>query len=149
MTENRSAIGHCDAPKRNIAASESLIRVLIVDDDADSREVLAELVTLLGHQAITAGTAKEALACIEIQQPTLGILDISLADTDGCELIRCIRAQPFGGRMRFVALTGHSDPGTRAAVKLAGFHEFCLKPIDLQTLKMLLEQEGDRLVRQV
>lgn len=149
MSDNHSAIEPSDSLKGNFASGDSLLRVLIVDDDADSREVLAELVALLGHQPITAGTGKEALSCVEIQQPSLGILDISLADIDGCELIRCIRAQPLGGQMRFVALTGHSDPVTRAAVKHAGFHAFCLKPIDLQNLKLLLEQERDRLRNQV
>lgn len=120
------------------------MRVLIVDDDDDSREVLAELVRMLGHHPITAETADEALSSVEVHRPNLGILDISLSEMDGCELIRRIRTQLAGSRMRFVALTGHSDPATRAAAQRAGFDEFCLKPIDIESLKSLIDQENER-----
>ncbi len=126
------------------SARACLLNVLIVDDDGDSLEVLAELVKMLGHIPATAKSAEEALAYIEQAPPSICIADISLPDIDGCELIRRIRAGTVGGSMTLVALTGHSDAGTRAAAKRAGVDQFCLKPIDIEQLKGLLDGEAMR-----
>jgi CheY-like chemotaxis protein len=115
------------------------LRVMIVDDDDDSRDMLAELVRLYGHIPIAATGMGEAMKLISPNVPDLGFIDITLADADGCELIRQIRSRSDGGKIRLVALTGHSDDGTRTLAKAAGCDEFWVKPISLPDLTALFE----------
>ncbi|HEY5956395.1 MAG TPA: response regulator [Polyangiaceae bacterium] len=115
------------------------LRVIIVDDDDDSRDMLAELVRLYGHIPIAANCAAEAMELITPNVPDLGFIDISLADVDGCELIRRIRSRVEGAKIRLVALTGHSDDVTRQQAKLAGCDDYWVKPISLPNLTALFE----------
>lgn len=115
------------------------IDVLIVEDDDDSRDMLSELTALHGHRAVGAATAQAAIEFAEQRLPNLAFIDIGLADADGFEVARRLRAVPGGERVRLVALTGYSDTASRARAESAGFDEFVVKPLMPEKLSQLLD----------
>ena len=119
------------------------IDVLIVEDDDDSREMLSELTALYGHRAMGAATAQAAIECAQQRLPALAFIDLSLADSDGFEVARRLRAVPGGERVRLVALTGYSDSASRARAELAGFDEFVVKPLMPEKLSELLASSSN------
>lgn len=117
-------------------------RVLIVEDDDDSREMLIELMDLLGHRAFDSPSATDALRVAEDEDPDVVLIDIGLPDASGCDIARTLRAAPNGSRRRLVALTGYSDSVTRKLAADAGFDDFVVKPFSSDSLANLL---GDQL----
>jgi CheY-like chemotaxis protein len=116
-------------------------RVLIVEDDDDSREMLGELVASYGHLAVPAANADEALAHVRIQKPDLAFIDLGLPELGGCELARLLRlamADTPGLKTRLVALTGYSDREMRESAGAAGFDAYVVKPIMPEALEALL-----------
>jgi len=112
--------------------------VLIVEDDDDSRDMLSELTILYGHRAVGAATAQAAIESAEQRLPHLAFIDIGLADADGFEVAKRLRAVPGGERVRLVALTGYSDTASRARAESAGFDDFVVKPLMPDKLSELL-----------
>jgi CheY-like chemotaxis protein len=112
--------------------------VLIVEDDDDSRDMMRELVALLGHRAVGAANAAEALHHMGVSQPQVALIDIGLPEVDGCEVARLLRAREGGGALHLVALTGYSDGATRDTAAAAGFDEFVVKPVMPDILEALL-----------
>ena len=118
-------------------------RVLIVEDDDDSREMLSELVSLLGHDPVRASNAREALEHVREAEPEVALIDIGLPEIDGCEVARRLRASG-ASRVRLVALTGYSDGGTRDTAAAAGFDDFVVKPLLPETLEELLARVNEK-----
>jgi CheY-like chemotaxis protein len=116
-------------------------RVLIVEDDDDSREMLVELIGMLGHRAVGSANASDALRVAENDKPDVVLIDIGLPDASGCDIARSLRAFPNGGRMRLVALTGYSDSATRQLAAEAGFDDFVVKPFSSENLADLLNHQ--------
>lgn len=114
-------------------------RVLIVEDDDDSREMLMELVGMLGHRAFGSSNAMDAVKVAKDADPDLVLIDIGLPDASGCDIAKTLRASPNGSRMRLVALTGYSDSATRKLAADAGFDDFVVKPFSSENLANLLE----------
>jgi two-component system CheB/CheR fusion protein len=108
------------------------LRLLLVEDHADSAELLAELLTSRGHTVRIAGTASDALARAAEETFDLVVSDVGLPDASGYELMQQLRD-------RF-ALKGIALTGTRETdrVKAAGFVAFLSKPIALRTLEQTL-----------
>ena len=123
---------------RNGAGEGKVPSVLIVEDDDDAREMLAELVGMLGFDALRAANGKEALNHVENAEPALALVDIGLPEVDGYEVARRLRAHPHGRALRLVALTGYSDLSVREAATLAGFDDFVVKPVLPEALEKLL-----------
>ena len=113
------------------------LSVLVVEDDDDSREVLGELIEFLGPRPVLARDAAEALASVREHAPEIGLIDVSLPGTDGCELARQLRSL-IGSKMRLIALTGHSDAAIRDEAKAAGFDDYWVKPIATDAISTLL-----------
>jgi CheY-like chemotaxis protein len=115
-------------------------QILLVEDDDDSREVLAEVLEEEGYGVVTAADGSIAIDLALSSSFDVAIVDIGLPRVDGYEVARRIRAAPHGPRIRLVALTGHSatsHPGASAAV---AFDRFLMKPIDPQELLRALEE---------
>lgn len=117
---------------------QPVFRVLIVEDDEDSREMLSELVSLLGHSPLRAANAGEALQKVREANPQVALIDIGLPEIDGCEVARQVRASGAAVGIRLVALTGYSDGATRDIAAAAGFDDFVVKPLLPETLEELL-----------
>jgi CheY-like chemotaxis protein len=112
------------------------IRVLVVDDDDDARDLLATFLSLEGAQVQTAESADKALAVFRTRPPDVLLSDISMPGKDGYALIREIRDQEGkGGRVTpAIAITAFGkEHGAEGALR-AGFSAYLGKPLDLDEL---------------
>jgi PAS domain S-box-containing protein len=122
------------------------IKVLIVDDEADTREVLKVMLAESGLEVTTAASAEEALELLESWQPKLLVSDIGMPGEDGYSLIRQVRQLPpaEGGSIPAVALTAYSREEDRKQVLSAGFQMHVAKPVEpaelLQAIATLTKQ---------
>lgn len=108
------------------------LRIIVVDDQPDARELAARLLTECGARVKMASGAREALHVIEGEVFDLLISDISMPDMDGYALIREVRALPAerGGAMRAIAMTAFARSEDRTRALRAGFQVHLAKPVD-------------------
>jgi CheY-like chemotaxis protein len=106
-------------------------KVLLVDDDADAREMARDALTFAGAVVLTASSATEALTMLEREQVDVAILDIGLPETDGYELLKAIRARTKDrqGGIPVAALTAYARAIDRTRSLQAGFQMHLSKPI--------------------
>jgi CheY-like chemotaxis protein len=114
------------------------LRVVVVDDDADSAAMMSALLRLSGHDVAIAHDGFEALATIERFAPEVVVLDIGMPGMDGCELARRLRAAPGGSRLLLIAQTGYTQPEHVAATREAGFDYHLTKPVDHDVVRDLI-----------
>jgi signal transduction histidine kinase/CheY-like chemotaxis protein len=115
-------------------------RVLLVDDNHDSREMYRAVLRAHGHLVREAANAEKALALLDEEAPDVAFIDIGLpGGMDGYELARRIRKHPMGRHVRLVALTGYGFPEDRQQSRQAGFVRHLVKPVDPDTLHRELE----------
>lgn len=135
------AAAHRDEPAAVVAAADAR-RVLLVDDNVDSVQALAQLLTAYGHHVQVVYDPVSALRVVERFAPDVAVLDIGLPVMDGYELVRRLR-ETLGGRpCRFVALTGYGQDTDRDRSKAAGFSQHLVKPVSPDALLRLIEDTG-------
>jgi PAS domain S-box-containing protein len=105
------------------------VSILVVDDEFDSREVLAEILRQYGAQTRTAGSASEALSEIDRATPQVLLSDIGMPMVDGYELIRQIRQRIDEREMIAVALTGLGSGKDKERALADGFQQCIVKPV--------------------
>jgi PAS domain S-box-containing protein len=105
------------------------IRILVVDDTADTRELLAFLLEDNGAIVLAASCATEALQALEEFQPDILLSDIGMPQMDGYELIRSIRALPAGRAIPAIALTAYAGEIDQKQAIAAGFQRHLAKPL--------------------
>lgn len=115
-----------------------ICKILVVDDNADGAEMLAELLRQDGHEVRVANDGPEALIVAEVFRPDVMLLDIGLPSMDGYELCRRARQHPWGEKALVIALTGWGQESDRARSAQAGFDHHMVKPVDTKKLKALL-----------
>lgn len=113
------------------------MRVLIVEDDPDGAEVLADLVDSYGHDAVVAANGQAALDVDATWIPDLVLLDLDLPDITGHEVARALRVRGRDGQ-RIVALSGYVRVEDRAGSAAAGCDEHLPKPAPIADLERLL-----------
>ncbi len=113
-------------------------RILVVDDNRDSAESLADLLQLTGHQTHTCYDGLAAVEAAAAFRPDVALLDIGLPKLNGYEAARRIREQPGGQGMILVALTGWGQEEDRQMAHDAGFDGHMIKPVDFAALMKLL-----------
>lgn len=119
------------------------MRILIVDDNRDAADLLAALLGGLGHAAWAVYDGPAALASFARRRPELCFVDIGMPGMDGYETARRLRAMPGGTEVQLVALTGYTqDDDVRKALS-AGFDRHQAKPVELETLRELLDAVDD------
>src|SRR5438094_3218684 len=121
-------------PELAVAPSSALdgVRVLIVDDQADTREVLSVLLAGAGAEVRTSASAAEALATLARWQPDVLLADIAMPGEDGYALLSAVRslAPTRGGEIPALALTAYAHPQDRERALAAGFHDYIAKPFE-------------------
>jgi PAS domain S-box-containing protein len=115
------------------------VRVLVVDDNVDAAESLAELLSLYGHDARVADSGPAALALVREFRPALVLLDIGMPGMNGYETARRIRAEGASASVTLVALTGWGAEADRIKAQEAGFDHHFTKPVDLSKLEGILQ----------
>jgi CheY-like chemotaxis protein len=115
-----------------------MLRVLVVEDDPDTRTTLCALLRGWGHEVDEAADGPAALSAASIR-PDVVLLDIGLPGMDGCAVARQLRAIPGLERALLVATTGFGRPDEVKDCLLAGCDTHLLKPYDPLVLKQLLD----------
>ena len=132
-----SPVATAPSPAPNSLASRR--RILVVEDNAAARELLAEALHAAGHEVELAPTGQAALAAFAARAPDLVILDLHLPDIDGLEVARRLRAAAAPGRgPRIVGCSAEAFAATRDAALAAGMDEFLSKPVSLGELNRAL-----------
>jgi two-component system, cell cycle response regulator DivK len=108
--------------------------VLVVDDDQDNRDMLAEYLTHVGCTVATAASGAEALAVAEVVRPQVMLMDLALPGIDGWEATRRVKAHPLLKQTVVIAVTAHSLPKHREEALHAGCDAVVLKPYNLGAL---------------
>ena len=108
------------------------LKVLVVDDEADTRELIQEVLKDCGSEVILSRSAAEALEALEKYKPDILISDLGMPDEDGYSLISKIRALPSerGGHIPAAALTAYARAEDRMRVLRSGFQFHLPKPVD-------------------
>jgi two-component system CheB/CheR fusion protein len=129
------------SPDRTAARTRpSGITVVIVEDNADSREMLCTMLRQSGLVCYDAADGLAALRLIDEVSPDVVILDVGLPAMDGLEVARRIRANTRHAGVRLIALTGYGQAGDRAATQEAGFDCHLVKPVQPADLLALLAE---------
>ncbi len=112
------------------------VRLLVVEDEADSLEAIRRLLELYGASVVCASSVEDALATLLGYRPHAIVSDLALPGEDGFSLARRLRALPEaeGGSVPAVALTAHTSPEYRQRAFDAGFQRFLAKPVDAALL---------------
>jgi len=114
-------------------------KVLVVDDNVDAAETLAEMLRLLGHEVSVAHDGVAAIEVASTSPPQLALLDLGMPVMDGYELARRLRALPQLGGVSLVALTGYGTERERERALQSGFDRHLVKPLDPALLARLLD----------
>lgn len=118
--------------------SDQVRRVLVVDDNADSAEMMATLLELDGHEVRVAHDAESALAVAAQFTPDVGLFDIGLPEMDGYELARRVRGDERLPNMYLVAVTGWGEDDDRRRASEAGFDSYLMKPAEPDIVRRIL-----------
>jgi CheY-like chemotaxis protein/two-component sensor histidine kinase len=113
-------------------------RILVVDDNRDAADTLAELVRMLGHEAATAFDGPGALSAARADPPDVVLCDIGLPGMDGYAVARALRAE-MGARVRLVAVSGYAQAEDRERALDAGFDAHVAKPADPERIAQVLD----------
>ena len=111
-------------------------RIVIVDDRADTRELLTVLLETCGAEVTSAGSAPEAFEAVSANPPDALVADLNMPSEDGFTLIRRIRQLPAGagGDVPAIALTALASDEDRAQALVSGFQIHLTKPVDIAEL---------------
>ena len=124
----QAAVDAVAAPARHI---------LIVEDNADAREMLSAALTLEGHRVLDSEDGLRGIEMALLHRPEIILIDIGLPGVSGFEVARRIRAA-LGGQVKLVALTGYGQPSDRREARHAGFDVHLVKPVTPEDLEVVL-----------
>jgi PAS domain S-box-containing protein len=121
------------------APSLTPTRILVIEDNADGREMLSISLRLAGHEVWEAATGNEGIEMAQRHAPAIVLIDVGLPDIDGYEVGRRLR-QTVGTAARLIAVTGYGPPQDRARSEQAGFDAHVVKPVELSRLAEIIQQ---------
>jgi len=105
-------------------------RILIIEDDLASRELLGYLLGSAGYEVHSAQNGAQGLRLAGEQVPDLIVCDLQMPVLNGFEFLQQLRATPHLAEIQVIAVTAFSMPGDRAKVLAAGFEAYLSKPVD-------------------
>lgn len=124
------------------AASPLPLRAVVIDDNADARELLCEMLSSYGHVVMSASDGRDGLALIQEQRPDVAIVDLGLPGIDGLSIARMLRQRCPDLPTRLVALTGYGHEGDRERTREAGFDWHLVKPASMADILASLGDEA-------
>jgi PAS domain S-box-containing protein len=122
------------------------LRVLVVDDEPDSRELVVTILRLAGAEGLEAGSVDEALACCAATPPDVILADLAMPGEDGYVMLERLRAEPTHpmARIPVLAITGYAGSSDRVQTEAAGFQGHLVKPVDPATLIAAVARTTER-----
>jgi two-component system cell cycle response regulator DivK len=119
-------------------------KILIVEDNNDSLEIMNLFITSMGHQAIKAKNSNEAMAFAEAEGPDLIFMDMQLPDVDGVKTTAMLKQNPKTSHIPVVALTAWMSAPWEERASKVGITTYLIKPISLKRLKETIEEYTNR-----
>jgi len=113
--------------------------VLIVEDHADTREMLRILLNMIGCRVIEAEDGEQAMSVAETGHPELILLDVKMPLLDGLRVTRLIRSHPVLNEVPIVLITGIDTPQLHREAFSAGCNDCLIKPLDFERLRELIK----------
>jgi CheY-like chemotaxis protein len=118
-----------------------MARILVVEDDPDTNEILSKLLRSYGHRTTCAFTGEGALAVIGSARPELVILDIMMPGMDGMEVLRTIRSSRRFATIPVILFSAVADAAFQEQAKLMGATDYWVKgSIDYQRLREIIAE---------
>ena len=111
---------------------EQAKKILVVDDNNDSRELVLKILRTKGHRLCEAVDGEDALQKVAAEQPDLILMDISLPKIDGHEVTRRLKSDERFASIPIIALTAHAMKGDREKALAAGCEGYISKPINVR-----------------
>jgi signal transduction histidine kinase/CheY-like chemotaxis protein len=124
-----------------VAGLHNAKRVLLIEDNLDVADMLAEYLRQRGHAVICAGDGRAGLNAAVEHLPQVIVCDIGLPGLDGYEVARRLRDQPAFQSCCLIAVSGYGDAGDREKARAAGFAHHVTKPADPVALAELIARE--------
>jgi CheY-like chemotaxis protein len=131
--------GTKQGPSPPAPASARGLRVLIIEDCVDAADALRELMELFGHQVQVAHTGPAGLELARQVRPDVVLCDLGLPGMDGYAVAAALRRDPATGSARLIAVTGYGHEEDRRRSAESGFHAHLTKPVELESLRAMLE----------
>ena len=119
-------------------------KILIVEDNKDSLEILGLRITAIGFQAIKAYNSKEAIMYAEAEEPDLIFMDLDLPDADGIKTTAILKKNPKTSHIPVVAVTAWMSALSEEKAGKVGIVTYLIKPVSPQTLKETIEKYTNR-----
>jgi CheY-like chemotaxis protein len=116
--------------------------VLVVDDEADGREVVARFLKSAGATVVVAESVGDALATVDRDAFHAIVSDLAMPGEDGLALVRAIRGRGIGTPL--IALTAHASAQMRVRALMAGFNTYVTKPVEPAELAAVIVQQAGR-----
>ena len=125
-------------PPRASAVDGHGLRILVIEDNDDIADTLADLLRDQGHEVAVARSGPEGVAAVKSGRPELVLCDIGLPGMDGVEVCRTVRGLQLGAQPIMVALTGWGREDDRKRTRDAGFDHHLVKPVAADKLREVL-----------
>jgi signal transduction histidine kinase len=117
-------------------------RVLVIEDNADAAQSLADILELRGHDVRVASDGRTGIDAALRMKPDVILCDIGLPDIDGYEVARAVRAEAALKETRLIAVSGYARPQDRERARQAGFEAHVAKPAGVEMLDELLARDA-------
>ena len=114
-------------------------RIVVADDNEDSAQSFAMLLSFSGHEVRIAHDGEQALDAVRDFRPDVAFLDIGMPRLSGYEVAEAVRAEPWGRDVILIAVTGWGQADDKVRARSAGFDQHLVKPIDPSDVDRLLE----------
>ena len=120
------------------------LRAVVVDDAADLRELVADLLRMKGHEVTAVEDGPSAVRVIREQKPDVALIDIGLPEMDGYEVARTLRKDLPATKLRLIAMTGYGQAADKATAIAAGFDAHIVKPASADKIMRAIYGDKDR-----
>lgn len=125
-----------------MASQHSPLRIMVVDDNRDAADLVAEFLVMCGHDARPVYGGVEALQTANSFTPDVVFLDLGMPDIGGIQVAMELRQVPQSEHVKIIALTAWGDEATRAQTKASGFNYHLTKPAALAEILGALDVAG-------
>jgi CheY-like chemotaxis protein len=130
-------------PPPELEPGHKPLRAVVVDDAADLRELVADLLRMKGHEVMAVEDGPSAVALIRSERPDVALIDIGLPEMDGYEVARELRRDLSPRQLRLIAMTGYGQAADRATALQAGFDAHIVKPASADKIMRALYGKPD------
>jgi CheY-like chemotaxis protein len=139
------AVQNVEDSRPDIGSPLAGLKILVVDDEADAREVVATALAQCGARTVAVATASEAIQLLKNFHPDVVVSDISMPGEDGYSLVRKIRSMKSEiAGVPVVALTAFTQPEEGRRAIRAGFKHCVSKPVEIDELAAVVRTVADR-----